>query len=333
MLLSKIKGKKILIITHAGCDVDAIGAAAALSFALSKKNKVEISVPEHIAKPAKAFAEKQKIPYHLNGFDDISSFDCLFLVDFNSLSMAASAADAIKRFNGPIYLIDHHEKTGEKIGNRVNALINPEAVASCEIVFELLQKNRIPIDGRIATCIAAGIVTDSAHFQTANSKTFAIMAAVMQKNKKNLSELLSLFSAPLTFDQKIAVLKAAKRSRIFRINDFIAVTADIGAFEADAAATLVKIGADIAFAGDSEEGKLRISGRAAQHVLKKTGFDLAKNVFQKMPAFYPGSGGGHPGAAGFNGEGNDIESALMKCIELAREFFQKNKGFLFKEYT
>ncbi len=333
MQLSSIKGKKILIVTHAGCDVDAIAAAAGLSFALSKKNKVEIAVPQHIAKPAKAFAEKQKIPYHLNGFDDISSFGCLFLVDFNSLSMAGSAADAIKRFNGPIYLIDHHEKTGEKIGKRVNALINPEAVASCEIVFDLLQKNRIPIDERIATCIAAGIVTDSAHFQTANSKTFAIMAAVMQKNKKNLSWLLSLFSAPLTFDQKIAALKAAKRSRIFRINDFIAATADIGAFEADAASTLVKIGADIAFAGDSDDGKLRISGRAAQHVLKKTGFDLAKDVFQKMPAFYPGSGGGHAGAAGFNGEGEDIKAALMKCIELAREFFQKNKGFMFKEYT
>ncbi len=333
MLLSSLKGKKILIITHTGCDVDAISAAAALLFVLRKQNRVKILVPEHISNPAKAFAASLKIPYALNGWKSFNSFDCLFIVDFNSLKMAGNAAAAIKRFKGRIYLIDHHTKTREKIGGNVTAIINPDAVASCQLVFELLQKSKIRLEKRTAVCIAAGIVADTAYFLTADSKTFSIMSTALKKSGKSFSELLNMFSAPKRFDQKIAALKAAKRARIFKIGKYVVVTADVGAFEADAASALVKVGADIAFAGDSEEGNLRISGRASQAVLKKARFDLAKNVFQQMPSYFPGSGGGHAGAAGFNGKGNNINAALMQCLNLTKRFFKKKKGYCFKEYT
>ncbi len=332
--LSSFKRKKILIITHAGCDVDALAAAGALFFALRKRNRVKILVPEHIAKPAKAFASRLRIPYTLNGWRNFNRFDCLFLVDFNSRKMAGSAAPAIKRFRGQTYLIDHHTKTREKLGTRVTELVKPDAVASCEIVFELLQRGRIPIEKRIAACIAAGIVADSAYFLTADSKTFLIMAAALKKSGKSFSQLLSLFSVPRTFDQKIAALKAAKRSRIFRLGNYVIATADIGAFEADAASTLVKIGADIAFAGDSEEGKLRISGRASQQVVRKSRFDLARHVFQLMPNYFPGRGGGHAGASAFQGKGSDIDAALFRCALLTKNFFHlKNRKVQLKEYT
>jgi len=179
----------------------------------------------------------------------------------------------------------------------------------------------------------AGIVTDSAYFLTANSKTFAIVSEALAKSGKSFSSILSLFKVRQTFDEKIAKLKAAKRARIFLVSDYIVATSDIGAFESDAASILVKIGADIAFAGDSSEGKLRISGRASQKAIKKTGFSLAKHVFQQMPKFFQGSGGGHAGAAGFNGKGKDVKPALAKCVELTKKFFQKKKGCRFKEYT
>lgn len=331
--LSSLKRKKILLATHTGCDVDAICAAGSLLFALRKRNRAAIFVPEHISLPAKKIAKRLQIPYKIVQQPSLKQFNCLFLVDFNDLKMAGPLAKEIKHFKGQLFLIDHHQPARKKIASSQNSLVQPKAVASCELAFDWLKKSHIKLDRKTAACLAAGIVTDSAYFLTANSKTFSMMSELLQKSGKSFSAILSLFSVKQSFDEKIAKLKAAKRSRIFLISNYIVATADVGAFEADAASALVKIGADISFVGDSEEGKLRISGRASQKAVKKAGFDLAKHVFQKLPESFQGSGGGHAGAAGFNGKGNDISAALMKCIQLTKKFFQKRNGFRFKEYT
>lgn len=332
--LSSFKGKNILLITHSGCDVDAICAAASLFFFLKRKNRAEIIVPEHIALPAKTFAKKLEIPYKVVKSASLKGFDCLFLVDFNELKMAGDLASEISAFEGQIFLVDHHRQAQKSIASsQQNSLVDQNAVASCELVFDWLKKSGIEIDKKTATCIAAGIVTDSAFFLTANSRTFAIMSEALEKSGRAFSSIPPLFSVKQTFDEKVAKLKAAKRARIFLVSDYIVVTSDVGAFEADAASALTRIGADIAFVGDSDEGKLRISGRALQNVVKKEGFDLAKHVFQRLPGEFGGSGGGHAGAAGFNGKGKDINAALMQCVSLTREYFKKRKGYRFKEYT
>ncbi len=331
--LSSIKRKNILLVTHAGADVDAICAAAALLFPLRKSNKAQIFVPNHIGIPAKKLAKKLEIPFKVVKKASLKEFDCLFLVDFNDLQMAGGLESSISSFKGEIFLVDHHQLTRKKITSQKNTLADPNAVASCELVFDWLKKSGIKIDKKMATCLAAGLVTDSAYFLVATSKTFAIMSEMLAKSGKSFSGLLSIFSVPRTFDEKIAKLKAAKRARIFLVSGYIVVTSDVGAFESDAASALVKIGADIAFVGDTEDNKLRISGRASQQIVKKENFGLANNVFQKLPTYFGGSGGGHPGAAGFNGKGKNINEALQKCLALTKQFFRKKKGFRFKEYT
>lgn len=331
--LSSIKGKKISIITHSGADVDAICAAAALFNCLSRKNRVSLFVPDHISLPAKALAKKMKVPYKVSQGQSLKASDTLFLVDFNELKMAGSLSRQVEAFKGSIFLVDHHRPSRTRIAPPKNSLVDQNAVASCEIVFNWLEKSHIGLDRKTAACLAAGIVTDSAFFLTANSKTFSIMSKCLEASGKTFSSILSLFSVARTFDEKVARLKAAKRARIFLVSNYIAVISDVGAFESDAASALVKIGADIAFVGDSDNGRLRISGRASQRVTKKEGFDLAKHVFQKLPETFPGSGGGHAGAAGFNGKGNNINAALQQCITLTKNFFKRKKGYRFKEYT
>jgi nanoRNase/pAp phosphatase (c-di-AMP/oligoRNAs hydrolase) len=331
--LSFFSKKKVFIITHAGADIDAICAAFALFSYLKRKNQAKILVPDHISLPAKNFAQNLKIPYKVSRAEKLNKADCLVLVDFNDLKMAGSLSKKIKGFQGPLYLIDHHQPAKTRIAKPKNSLIDPNAVASCELVYALLKKSHAPIDKKTAACIASGLVTDSAFFLTAGPKTFSMVAETLKKSEKPFSYILSLFREKQTFDEKIAKLKAAKRSKIYLISNYIAVTSDVGAFEADSASALTRIGADIAFVGDANEGKLRISGRATSTVVRKEGFDLAKNVFQKLPKHFGGSGGGHKGAAGFSGEGTDIFPALEKCVSLTKDFFKKKKGYRFKEYT
>ncbi len=181
--LSSIKGKKIALITHSGADVDAICAAASLYFSLAKKNKASILVPEHISLPAKSLAKKLKIPYTLTQKQSLKQFDTLFLVDFNDLKMAGVLAPQIKSFKGTLFLIDHHRTTKKKIVPSQNTLADQNAVASCELVFDWLKKSHISLDRRTATCLAAGLVTDSAYFLTANSKTFSMMSSCLKSSE------------------------------------------------------------------------------------------------------------------------------------------------------
>ena len=331
--LSSIKRKKILIITHTGCDVDAICAASSLLFTLQKHNKAKTYVPGHIALPAKKLAARLKLPYKVVTKPSLSKFDTLLLVDFNDLKMAAGMSEEIQKFKGQKFLIDHHQTTKKKIAPEKNSLVNPKAVASCELVYDWIKKSGLRIDKKIAACIASGLVTDSAYFLTANAKTFAIMADCLNKSEKTFSGITKAFAVKQTLDEKIAKLKAAKRARIYNLSDYLIVTADVGAFEADAASALIKLGADIAFVGDADEGKVRLSGRASQAILKKEKFGLAKNVFQKLSQKFGGSGGGHAGAAGYNGKGKDIQPHLEECLNLTKQFFKKKKGFSFKEYS
>lgn len=316
------KTARILLVTHAGCDIDALASAAALQLAFAGKYKMQIAVPEHLNLSAKALAKNLQIKYEINA--NINNFDSLILLDLNSFKMLGAMEKSIRETKKPILLIDHHVKSADKI--TANAIIRPEAVASAEIVYDLLKENKAKITPKIAELIACGIITDSAGFMVADHETFSIMAETMKIANKPFSAIVSLFELEEDISEKIAKLKAAKRVRIYKIRDFIVTTTSVGCFEAEAASALVRLGADIAFAGDVEEGKLKISARAKHSFLRKTGFDLAKHVFEPLEKIVPGNGGGHAGAAGYNGVSENFDEAMQKCLSLVQEFAKTRFG-------
>ncbi|MFH1586970.1 MAG: DHH family phosphoesterase [Candidatus Diapherotrites archaeon] len=322
--LSSILGKKVLILIHIGADVDAVGSAGALYYAFRKNSSLTIGIPEHVNLNAKQMAERLEIPYEIN--PAVDKFDALILLDLNSFEMLGSMRKGVKKFKKPILLIDHHADSGEKFTVKELSLIDENAVSTTELLYKLFKKMKIGITPKIASCIAAGVITDSAGFLVADHSTFMIMAEVLELSGKSYSDIVSLFRIEADISEKIAQLKAAKRCRIFKCFKHLIVSTDVGAFEASAATSLVRLGADIAFAGDSNDGKILISGRANNQFLKETGFDLAKEVFMPLGTEMGGSGGGHAGAAGYNGAGDDVSPFLDKCVELAKRFLEKKHG-------
>ncbi|MFH1255707.1 MAG: DHH family phosphoesterase [Candidatus Diapherotrites archaeon] len=312
--LKKITGKKLLILTHSGADVDAIASAAALYLSLRKKCPSYIGVPEHLNINAKALAENMEIPYIKNPL--LKDFDALICVDFNSAEMAGKLSGELKEFRKPIFVLDHHAPAKQGITSKENSIIKEEAISTTELVHDLLVAEKIPVTPQIASLIACGIITDSSSFLVADHETFKIMAEVMEKSQRNYPELLSLFKAKQDLSERIASLKSAKRASFFKTKNFIFAASEVGAFEATAANVLVRIGADAAFCGAVENGMVRVSGRASNRFLKATGLDLARDVFIPLSKNFEGDGGGHPGAAAFNGKAKDIESVLKKCVEL-----------------
>ncbi len=320
--------KKTLVLTHAGADVDAIASAGALYHLFSKK--ISIGVPEHLNLNARQLVEKMSLPIELN--PDLHEFNALILVDFNSSSQIGKLAFQLKNFNGNIVLIDHHVLSGEKLTSTQMSLVNPKAVSTTELIYDLIKKLNKKITPKIATLLALGLFTDSAGFYASNKKTFTIFAELINKSNKSFSELISMISVETDFSEKIAKLKAAKRLKIYKSKEFLLVSTIVGSFQANAASTLLKLGADVAFAGSVDKGLLLVSARANPFILN-TGFDLAKHVFEPLSDYFKGSGGGHAGAAAFNGKAKNIEPVLQKCIELTHEFInKKNKKEKLKEY-
>ena len=330
--LSPLFGKKVLLLTHAGADVDALGSAAAIHFSLKGKSKTTVGVSDHLNLNAKALTKKLKIPYEIN--PSLKNYDAILSLDFNKSKMTGSMQQSFLDFKGEKFLIDHHSEEKEKIAPLKNSKTSKKAVSTTELVYELLKKTRVKIPKKAYASIASGIITDSASFLIADHKTFKIMSEVMEKANMPYSSLVSLFKVEKDFSEKVASLKAAKRVRIFKIGKSIVATSEIGAFEATAANALIRLGADVSFCGDAKRGIIRISGRVNNYWLTKKKFDLARDVFNKLENYFEGEGGGHPGASGFNGKGKSVSKHLEKCVELTKNFIvKKEKSAALKEYT
>ena len=330
--LSRLFGKKVMLLTHSGADVDSFGSASAILFALKGKATVSIGVPDHLNLNAKAFAKKLGIPYMVNPV--LSAFEAVVCLDLNKSNMLGSMRESFLSFKGEKFLVDHHSKEREVMAPQNNSLSDPDAVSTTELVYSLVKNTTGLRPGpKVYTSIAAGIITDSASFLIADHRTFIVMGEVMEKSRLNYSGIVSLFSFEKDPSEKIASLKAARRARIFKSGDAIIAVADVGAFEGDSAMALVRTGADVAFCGYSEEGEIRLSGRAKNSWMEANKFNLAKHVFNRLESFFDGEGGGHAGAAGFNGKGKSIKPVLEKCVELVHEFNSGKKKVLLKEYT
>lgn len=321
--LSCLKNKKLLLVTHSGADVDAFGSAAAFYFAFgSRCSSITLLIPEHINLNAKALAEKMQVPYvhRLGGEARISDFDFAIVLDLNSADMLGSFAPSLGGFTKPVLLLDHHTRAGALPAKKVSAIIDKSAVSTSEIVYSLFTAAKIKISPKIAACLAAGIITDSAGFLVADKGTFRIMAELMEFAQMPYAELASLFSLKTDISEKIAKLKSARRCRIFGSGGFLVVSTEVSSFEASAASALVRLGADIAFAGAAEKGETRVSARANNHFVLSTGFDFVHDVFAELAKEFPGNGGGHAAAAGFNGKGGNIQPLLERCVALSNDF-------------
>ena len=338
--LSSLRGKKTLILTHAGADVDSFCAAAALYLAFHKHAEPVIGVPEHINLSAQALAQNLGLAFVLSP-KNLEDYDRLIVVDCNSFDMLGGLAEAVKAFKKPILVIDHHADGRERISTKALRLIDPSCVSTCELIYRLLAGKHRHLTPMVATLIAAGIIVASAGFTVANPETFIIMSRMLERAGKKLPEIVSLLKVRTDISEKIALLKAAKRVRIFRsAQDRLLCCTEVNSFEASCASSLIRLGADVAFAGGSARGHAVISARANNHLVVKTGFDLAGHVFRRMEAEFGGSGGGHPAAAAYNlplkEDGSTAMDKLLKrCVDFAHEFFRgkvKQPGLALKEY-
>ncbi|MGD6934939.1 MAG: DHH family phosphoesterase [Candidatus Bathyarchaeia archaeon] len=316
-ILKEQQATFVLLLCHKSADADAVCSAYAFQGLLKRflpDLVVEIGAPQGINKPTKQLLEN--LPITVNLKPNIESASVIFLIDMNTVEQLDEVVDRLKASKASMIIIDHHTPSPDTEQICKFFIINEQAAATCEIIYDLYQKAEVQLTLNEAKALFTGIAFDTRHFALGDSDTFRIAGDLVNAGV-DAQAMLALFSNPIENSERLAKLKACKRAKIEKIGDWIITLSHVSAYEASAAKSLVDLGAHMAAVAGKKAGKLEVSLRCNRDFTEKTGIHLGKDIAMPLGESLEGVGGGHAMAAGVNAKG-EIEDALAKCLALLK---------------
>lgn len=299
------KYKNVLYLCHRNADPDAIGSA----FALQQAFGGTLGAVEDLSRSGEALASSIGAMVELDpaaeGYDLIVIVDASVRLQLGDISLAKYA------------LVDHHLDEGLLAG--AEFYIQRPSHSTAEIVWKILRESGAKISKEMAMGLMVGIISDTGRFRRASPESFRAAADILQSGGIEYDEAQAVLFAPTEFSQRIAVLKAASRVEVERIEDWIIATTEINSFEGSSAMALVDLGADMALAAGKHGHLTRISGRASREAIR-AGLNLAK-ILREVAKAHGGEGGGHRAAAALEAEG-EPSLLLEECRRKGANVFR-----------
>ncbi|MCQ0111364.1 phosphoesterase RecJ domain-containing protein [Zhouia amylolytica] len=183
--------KKISIIPHKNPDGDAIGSSLGLMHYLKKLgHTVHVISPNEYPNFLKWMPgnnEVIKFDYQEDyAKRTLKASDLIFTLDFNSLSRIEEMKPYLESLDVDFAMIDHHQQPD---GYAKYTYSDVSMSATCEMIYNFISYlgDLDQIDADIATCLYAGIMTDtgSFRFSSTTSTTHRIIADLIDKGAKN----------------------------------------------------------------------------------------------------------------------------------------------------
>ncbi|MBS7633248.1 DHH family phosphoesterase [Candidatus Bathyarchaeota archaeon] len=317
-LFEELKPKIVTLLCHHNADPDAICSAYGFAGVLRQlvpNVNAEIGASQGISRLSKHVLKH--LPIDVKTQPNIDGADVIVLLDTNTVQQLEGLADKVKASKAPIIVIDHHAVHPETEKITKICITNEQASSTCEIVYDLYKQANIKPTIDEAKALFLGIAFDTRHFVIANSSTLKTVAELVDAGV-NAQETLSLLSLPMDFSERVARLKASRRVKLFRVNQWIIAVSHVSAFQASAARALIELGANVAVVAGKQNEKIEVSLRCTADFHEKTGIHLGKDIAKPLGEHLHGMGGGHVTAAGVNGVG-EIELALKHSIRLLKE--------------
>jgi nanoRNase/pAp phosphatase (c-di-AMP/oligoRNAs hydrolase) len=243
--------------------------------------------------------------------------DLAILVDTNTLDQLGKTGEKLLQTETPLIVVDHHHPHPDTLKVASQLIIDESAAAAAEVVYRLWQTSKTEISVPEARALLAAMFVETKHFLLATGSTFEIAAGLVKAGAepRRLSEVLS---NPVSRSERIARLKAAGRSQVVLLGNWIVATSELGSYQSSAARALLAIGAHVAFVAGESKQKTRVNMRATEDFYSKTGVHLARDVSIPLGKKMGGVGGGHATAAGLSLPVQP-EDALKMCIEMVKE--------------
>ncbi|WP_455369003.1 DHH family phosphoesterase [[Eubacterium] cellulosolvens] len=318
------KARKIIILTHANSDPDAISSAFALKHLLKKINpKINtiVGAPEGTNKISEKIMNKFRLTVESEpSLDDV---DVIFTVDTNNLKQLGKMSNAVEKFEKSIIIIDHHypHPSMEKLSKL--EFCDKYSPSTCEIIYELYNHFKIKPTKKVAEILIIGILCETRHLRLATSQTIMTISNLIKQGIA-IEKLRDIIEIEMDQSERLARLRAAQRTKISTLAGWIIVSTNVGSHHASAARALAFLGADLAMVGSSEKDRLKISLRSKEEFYKKSGIHLGRDLAKPLGDYVNGTGGGHSLAAGITGFG-EVENALNKASEILKATISKNE--------
>lgn len=158
-------GRRFLVTGHARSDGDALGAQLAFDALLRKMGR-----RSHVVCDGGVLREYRFLPGAGgagSGPADLRPYyDAVFVFDSGSWDRLERLAGALPRGRLAVVNVDHHA-SNERFGD-LN-WVDPSFSSCGEMVWEVVKASGVRPDRRLATCVYAGIVTDTGRFSFSNT--------------------------------------------------------------------------------------------------------------------------------------------------------------------
>lgn len=309
----KLKDVKKVILVHGNADMDAVGSAYALSKCFPP---ADICAPGGIDRVSKLVSDK--MGFEVLSECNISDYDLVVVVDTSSPEQFKPGEITVPE--GSI-VIDHHMPT-DKWQNMM-FYCDDTKVACTEVILEIIRSENIGITKDVGLALLGGMITDSGHFQFADTRLLRDFADVVDATGIGIDEAMDLTRAGMSMSERVSVMKCIERSKFDRVGDMIVAVSHGGSFEASGCKALLAAGADVVFVASQRGDEFRMSGRATQEMIRR-GIHLGE-LMKCVSSETITDGGGHGGAAGLSGTG-DVEAMLHICMQRTMEEFRKIKA-------
>lgn len=306
-----------LILCHRHADVDAYCSAYAIASRLKRLHgtaRIMIAAPEGLGLLAKQVQSKLK--WEVLDHVEQESYNLIVVVDTGHSALLSEWVNLLRNSRAKKLLLDHHppSKTMKSLFDQ--ALVDPKASSTAELVYRMFSAAHIKPSKAEASAILTGILFDSQHLTLARCSTLEVITQLCRFGA-TIEEAKTLLRGEKGRPESIARLKAAQKAALYKLGKWLLASTDIGSFQSSAARALVDLGADISWAIGRHNLETRASLRSTQEFFRSTelhlGSDLAEKACLQLEA---GVGGGHPTAASLTtrAEPRAVEEALLNLL-------------------
>ncbi|WP_394011896.1 DHH family phosphoesterase [Anaerococcus cruorum] len=297
---------EIGVVSHVNPDGDNLGSSLGLARALRNYGKdVEVLGHDTVDNYLKFLPD---LEYYKNDYKD--SYDLLLILDASEFDRIGDA-QPVAHNSKKTAVIDHH--LGGKIISDLN-IIHPDAPATCQLVYEIINKLDLPLDEKTAGLLFTGIVTDTGRFMyyDTNRETFDVagklidagadkdfiyQALYQNKPIKTLKFETDLIANAEFMENKVFAIASKDKVDEFgvQMGDSEHVVNILRDLEGIEVAMLLK---------EYDNGEYKVS-------MRSKGIDIAKVAREN-------GGGGHVNASGFSIFDDSLESAAKKAYAILK---------------
>lgn len=184
--------KKIAIVTHRNPDGDAYGSSLGLYwFLLKLGHKATVVSPNDCPGFLKWMPGENRIEVFESdpekGKQILTEAELVFTLDFNAFHRLGEAMEPVMNQIKPVYvMIDHHQQPDDYADF---TFVDSMMSSTSEMVYQFIDLlgQRHLIDADIASCLYAGILTDTGSFRfpATTSATHRVVANLLEKGANN----------------------------------------------------------------------------------------------------------------------------------------------------